>query len=251
MTYLKALRFAISFLTILPCRKNTAEGPLQTPAGVLAAFPLVGLLIGALLVGVDGALTSLFPSMVAAFGDVMFLALITGGLHLDGLADSADALFSGAGDRERRLAIMKDSRIGTMGALALILVLALKASAIGALTAPQRLPVLLLMPVAGRIAMLVIMRVQAYARPAAGLGSLFGRTDLLTLGGSVFFGVGAVLLLIPWPMGLGMLTCSALALGWWIFFCARVLGGFTGDTLGAGCELVELAMVVGFFLLRR
>src|SRR3990172_3011497 len=108
---------ALEFLTVLRVRRRDAAFDEAAFAASQAYYPLVGLLIGAIAGGAWLALDWALPSPPAAALAVVVLAALSGGLHLDGLADSADGLFGG-GDRERRLAIMRDSRTGSFGALA-------------------------------------------------------------------------------------------------------------------------------------
>ncbi|HQJ31558.1 MAG TPA: adenosylcobinamide-GDP ribazoletransferase, partial [Syntrophales bacterium] len=117
---MKALLAAFQFLTTIPLPggKGTGEGDI---AGSLPFFPVVGLLIGMAAAAGDFVFSLLFPPGVAAVLTVLLLVLITGGLHLDGLADTADGIFS-VRNRERMLEIMRDSRIGTMGVLAVVFV---------------------------------------------------------------------------------------------------------------------------------
>ncbi len=117
-------------------------------------------------------LDAFLPAQVSVWIAVLLLAALSGGLHLDGLADTADGLFS-ARSRERMLAIMKDSHIGTMGVLALVFAIGLKVAALSSLTLNARLAVLVLMPLAGRTAMVLMLTTLPYARPDGGLASIF------------------------------------------------------------------------------
>ncbi len=239
---MRGLLAALRFLTVLPL-----PGKVGTSAAELAGsapwFPVVGLLIGAAAAGFAEGVYLGAPPLVAAVLVVIALGAVSKGLHLDGLADSADGLLSSR-NRERMLEIMKDSHLGTMGVLALLAVLGLKVAALASLP-PERVWVAaLLMPVAGRSTMTMLMGLLPYARPEGGLGGLFplGRSPWLALGA-----LGALLVVggaVGREMGLAVaVVAAALAL----LFGARVqraLGGMTGDTLGATCELGELAAVL-------
>ena len=158
---------AIGFLTIIPVPGKYATA--EAFAGSNRAFPLVGLLLGALLA--LGALLfgSLFPPLVTAVLLVGLWLKLTGALHLDGMADTADGLLSHR-PRERMLEIMRDSRIGVMGAAALVLVILLKVAGLSALAPAQLWRALLLAPVVGRCAILLLQAFLPCARKD-GLGA--------------------------------------------------------------------------------
>lgn len=236
---MKRFLAAIQFLTILPL-----PAALAPDGGALGRslpfFPLVGLAIGAAAAGIDWGLWHLLPLGVTSVLTVILLIAASGALHLDGLADAADGLFS-ARPRERALEIMRDSRTGPMGVAAIVAVIALKIALLTALTGPGRWWVLLLMPVAGRCALLIHLALLPYARPEGGLADLFHRNR------SQGHALGALLFLLA----LGSLTggfagflaaaVAALAALLLAAYFQRRLGGLTGDTLGAACELTELA----------
>ncbi|HEB50939.1 MAG TPA: adenosylcobinamide-GDP ribazoletransferase [Desulfobulbus sp.] len=235
---------ALRFLTILPI-----PGAMGTESGDLAAstpcFPLVGLLIGLCSVPAAWLFVALLPPAVAALPIITLLFAFSGGLHLDGLADTADGLFS-ARPREEMLAIMRDSRIGAMGVIALVILLLLKAASLASMDPDRLLAAVLLMPVAGRCAILVMMAVLPYARPEGGLGTLFytRRSRLTGLWGGVFFLACSVL--AAGPGGLAVAAFTLLVLLVFALFLKKRLGGATGDTLGASCELAELCVALAF-----
>lgn len=259
---MKSLRLALSFLTILPLpalRGPVSEDDLTRSAG---AFVAVGLLQGLLLVLADLGFGYLFHPDLALVLVLLTAVLLSGGFHLDGLADTCDALAvksSGdpAADRQRRLAAMKDSATGAMGVLAMVFALALKFKALQSLSHGSFAAYytsLLLLPMAGKWAMLAVMPAARPARPD-GLGRLFlGRVGLRQLlsGGLTFY----LLLLLPalgvasflpphsWLFYLSLPPLLALAALWWSSFLQRRFGGLSGDNLGAINELAEI-----FFLL--
>jgi adenosylcobinamide-GDP ribazoletransferase len=226
---------ALRFLTILP----TPGMPPPSEEGIARSvswFPLAGAAIGAVLVGLGLAAGALWGPAVRAICMVVAWAIVTAGLHLDGLSDTFDAVLSWR-SRERKLEIMKDSRIGAMGAIALIAVLALKAALLGA--ANDWLRAALLAPILGRWAAVYAICLFPSAR-AGGLGQTYqsrsGR-------GSLVF--ATLLMLAPalalgGPRGLAAaaLVCLAahLLARWW----THDLGGLTGDTYGALCEIAEV-----------
>ncbi len=233
---LKPFCSAVRFLTILPVPERwcgDAESFRRSPGW----YPLVGLLIGAGAVLLDVLLRLLFPLPVAGAVLLVYFVAVSGALHLDGLADSADAFFSCRG-RERMLEIMKDSRSGPMGVVAVVLVLLVKFSLLLTLTGEWRWPVLFGMPLAGRCALTIISHWLPYARPEGGLAG-FIRTRQAPHWGSVLLLAAA----FPVLFGAAGVFCALLVLLGILllgrYMRARI-GGYTGDTLGAGCELTEL-----------
>jgi len=233
---LEPLGEALRFLTILPLPGL----PPPSPAGfarAMAFLPLGGGIIGALLDGI-GLLVSLFwHAEVRAVALVVAWGVLTAGLHLDGLSDTFDAVMSWR-SRERKLEIMRDSRIGAMGALALIAVLALKVVLLGH-AGPHWLSALALAPVLGRWATLYGICSFPPAR-ADGLGQ---SVQIRTNQRNLLVGTLSTLLLAVLLEGLrGLLAmalvwlASHLLARWW----TGLLGGLTGDTYGALCELAEV-----------
>jgi adenosylcobinamide-GDP ribazoletransferase len=229
---------AVLFLTKLPlpCKWGGDETDLARSA---VYFPVVGLAIGGVVVLLDVVVCAVLPfPMVNSLLTVLALVAVSGALHLDGLADTADGVFSSR-PRDRVLEIMRDSQIGTMGALLLVGVLALKWAALSELTESLRWQCLLLMPLAGRCALVTQLAVLPYARPEGGLASLFAnQVKASHAAWALLF-----LLAVSWSAlaGAGLLVSLAALVGI-AFLCAyfrQKLGGLTGDTLGATCELVE------------
>lgn len=233
---MRGLAIAFGFLTRLPVPR--IEPLPGTLAGSLKWYPLVGLVLGTLLAGAATLLSGVLHALpVAAIVLVAWVAL-TGALHLDGLADSADAWIGGLGDRARTLAIMKDPRSGPAGVVSLVLVLLLKFSALATLADPW---LLLLPPLLGRSAIVAWFLTTPYVR-AGGLGDpLRGAPAVgcrvaivLAVSTSLVFGTAGVFAL-----------AAAVATGWlWRRAVVRRLGGFTGDTAGALVELVEAATLI-------
>lgn len=233
---------ALRFLTILPIpgQRDPAPGDLSRS---LWSFPLVGLLLGGLTGALFWAAGPYLPQPIMAVLAVTVLLAWSGGLHLDGVADCADGFFSSR-PRERMLEIMRDSRIGAMGVIALVLLLALKGAALYALPPSQLWRVLLLMPLAGRVGILLMLALLPYARPEGGLATVFfaGSRRLAWLPGLVILAVSTWL-----TAGIVGLTGALLALLLLLpfcLFCFAKIGGATGDTLGAACELSETLTAV-------
>jgi len=234
---------AVKFLTIIPV-------PLKLkwrPAGMVPFFTLVGLVVGLLLAGFDILLREILPGGLVSLLDVIFLAVITGALHIDGLGDCADGFFSHK-SKDEILAIMKDSRKGAMGVLAIVLLIMTKAAAIYFLPQSIRFFALVAAVAYGRAALVLGITFLNYARPGAGTGRDFfaGRSKTLNM----------VCLLIPivfsWNLGLGHFAVAIAAFvllnAALLVFFSRKLGGATGDTLGASCELTEAAILLAMCL---
>ncbi len=234
---MKPLLAAWRFLTVVPLPGNwgMAEADL---ARSVPWFPLIGLLLGAAAAALACGLALLAPPLVVAAAMVIILLSFSGGLHLDGLADTADGFFSSR-SREQILEIMKDSHIGAMGVIAMVCVLLAKFAALASLPAARLWPAALLMPLAGRSALVIHMALLPYARPS-GLGAIFYRRKPRWAA----LGAAGVLAAAAWGVlgagGLGIwAACMAvvLILSAYVY---RKIGGATGDTLGAICEVVEV-----------
>lgn len=233
-SFLAALRFLTVFP--LPSSLGLNEKDLeQCPA----CFPLVGLLLGALAALLDHGLQLLLPSLAVSLMVVIVLLIMSGGLHLDGLADTADAFFSSR-PAGRMLEIMKDSRTGPMGAAAVACTIGLKTVLLASVTGSMRPGIVLLMPLSGRCAMLAMLSLLPYVRSEGGLCSIFLRKR------SPLHAVWAVLILLG--TGFLVLGRSGLAVGAAVCcaslllaaYTLRKIGGMTGDTLGAASEIAEL-----------
>jgi adenosylcobinamide-GDP ribazoletransferase len=229
---------ALRFLTILPVPESWAGGR-EHLARSAPFFPAVGLLIGALMAAADYGLRWTLPPSPAGVLTVIGMIAISGGLHLDGLADTADGMLSSR-PRERILEIMKDSRTGPMGVAAVVCVIALKLAALSAVPDTLRFATVLMMPLAGRCAIMLMMSMLPSARQEGSLTSVFrrGRASMqlaVAIGG---------LLVVGWlGSSRAGLTAGALCIAASIVLAVYVhrrIGGFTGDTLGAACEIVEI-----------
>ncbi len=233
---MRSFLVALSFLTRLPVPLGevpAAELPRSVPF-----FPAVGLLLGLALAAAAWAVrTAGLSPAVSPVLLVGLLALLTGGLHLDGLADAADALGGGRGDRQRMLDIMKDPHVGAHGAAAVVLVLLAKVAGVAA--ADPR--TLLAFPVVARWAVMFPVMLFPAARPEGLAASFRGAIGPLDLALAT-----ALAIAVPGAWGFRPLLPLALALGvalafsWWM---TRRLGGVTGDVHGAAIELAEVAFL--------
>jgi adenosylcobinamide-GDP ribazoletransferase len=239
---LRPIAAAFAFLTRLPLGSQTVGAGAGELGRSITWFPLVGAALGTILIGTERLLRGHLSAGLAAVGLVALLAMLTGGLHLDGLADLFDALGGGRGDRARMLEIMKDSRIGAHGAAALFLVLAGKALAAGEAIQRGESWRLFAAPVLARWAVIPLLIFFRYAR-ADGLGKPFHRDGRLAhlLGATALCAALVGWLGRPVLLPAGAALAAALAVGMWI---DRRLGGLTGDVYGAAIELSELAFLV-------
>ncbi|MDR3630724.1 MAG: adenosylcobinamide-GDP ribazoletransferase [Desulfocapsaceae bacterium] len=234
---------AFRFLTIIPIGWR-AEQDGEYFRHSLHYFPVLGGLIG-LAVAVSGLVFQMvFPGMVVAVLVMILLAMVSGGLHFDGLADTADGFFSSR-PRERILEIMRDSRTGAMGVIVTAMVLLLKFAGLASLQPADFLKTVFLMPMAGRCAIVLSMAVLPYARTEGGLGNLFYSKYCRI---SALWSMLLLLGLTPWA-GIGTMVYVGCIVVFTVllfsFWCRRKIGGATGDTLGAVCELTEMAVAVG------
>ncbi len=237
---MRALRDALAFLTRVPV---PAAGPLteRRLGRAAACFPAVGLLVGGVLGGVRIAADTILPAGPATILAIAAATLLTGALHEDGLADSADGLGAHVA-RERRLEILRDPRIGAYGALALIGATLLAWSLLAGLDGVACLRAALVAHVLARWSLLPPALALAPARPD-GAGRLLTPTPLATAIGSATAIATALIAGGPGP-GAIALAAAALVTALTIPVVGRALGGTTGDTLGATAKLVELTALI-------
>ena len=237
---------ALQFLSSLPIRLPGMPQPQELGRSLLF-YPLVGLLFGGLLWGLSALLAGA-PLMLHAALLLTVWVLLSGGLHLDGLADSADAWLGGFGDRERTLTIMKDPRSGPIAVVTLVLVLLLKFCALLALIEQQNGMVLLVAPLIGRSALLAVFLTTPYVR-AGGLGQALA-DHLPRRAGWWLLGLSALgCVVLAGYAGLWALVLATAGFVWLRRVVMRRLGGTTGDTAGALLELLEVLVLVGLALI--
>jgi adenosylcobinamide-GDP ribazoletransferase len=237
---------AFSFLTRLPVPSVTLRD--EDLGRSVAFYPLVGLALGLGAGGLTTVLAGVTSPFLAAALGAGLLAALTGGLHLDGLADLFDGLGGGRGDRARILAIMRDGRIGAHGATALVLVLVAKVAAMAELASRGNWVALVLFPCLGRWAATPLVAFLPYARPE-GIGRAFvGKTGAR----EVAIATGTAALVVGLTGGGLMIPALAAALveGALGIAMARKLGGLTGDVYGAAIELGEVAVLTVATLIR-
>ncbi|MFY0731327.1 adenosylcobinamide-GDP ribazoletransferase [Pseudomonas sp. NFX15] len=236
---------ALQFLSSLPI--HLPGMPESREQGrTLLFYPLVGLLFGAILWTVNWLLLGT-PTLLHAALLLCVWVLLSGGLHLDGLADSADAWLGGFGDRERTLTIMKDPRSGPIAVVTLVLVLLLKFTALLALIEQPHSQALVIVPLIGRSALLGLFLTTPYVR-AGGLGQALADHLPRSAGKQVLAVSALACVLIAGVSGVLALVLAALGFVWLRQVMLRRLGGTTGDTAGAMLELLEVGVLVGLAL---
>lgn len=235
---------ALQFLTVFPVQLKQMPSHRRNGQSLLF-YPVIGLLIGLLLFAVVSVLHALPVVLLTTIILVLWIWL-TGGLHLDGLADTADAWVGGFGDKERTLKIMKDPACGPIGVLSLLIICLLKWSALYLLLQKQFYTALILFPVLGRLAPLFLFLTADYVRKQ-GLGSSIAEY-------------------IPKYWAMLIFTVSLLACGFFVWsglltavvFIATLIylrfkfiqriGGITGDTVGAAIEITEMSSLLAFVI---
>ncbi|SCX78787.1 adenosylcobinamide-GDP ribazoletransferase [Thiohalorhabdus denitrificans] len=236
------LRLAVQLLTRIPVAVPAETTPRDWGRSVLF-YPLVGLAIGVVLLAATAVLGTGHAGMTAVLVVALWL-LLTGLLHVDGLADSADAWLGGHGDRDKTLTIMKDPSTGPAGVVVVGVVLVVKVVALTALLESGATLGLLAAPLLARTAAVWLLLTLPYVR-AEGLGA--GPAEHLSpwpawgvVAGSLLLG-----LILTVGMGFAGLVTGAIVLIFLRWLMERRLGGVTGDTIGAAIEVGEAAFLVG------
>ncbi len=208
------------------------------------AYPIVGAVIGLIGAAVyKAAVLSGLPATIAAVFAVSVSILTTGALHEDGLADTADG-FGGGSTVARKLEIMRDSRIGSYGALALMLSLGLRVAALAALADPGRVAAALVAAgMLGRGAMVGMMLALPPARPD-GMAASLGRVPMMP----AVIGLAIAAVCVVLPQGARALLAAILAGAVMVWLARRQIGGYTGDVLGATEQVVECAVLVAMLI---
>ena len=236
---------ALQFLTIFPVQLKEMPSKQQNGQSLLF-YPLIGLMIGAILFAIATVLHALPVILLSSLILVVWIWL-TGGLHLDGLADTADAWVGGFGDKERTLKIMKDPSCGPIGVLSLIILCLIKWSALYVLLEKQLYSALILFPILGRLAPLFLFLTTQYVREK-GLGSSIA--EFIPKTGAVILFILCLVASVYFAWA-GILT-AMIFIGTLIYlrykFIQRI-GGITGDTVGASIEICEAVSLLSLVVL--
>jgi adenosylcobinamide-GDP ribazoletransferase len=244
---MQGLRVALSCLTILPVGVKGARSE-KSCGRSLRWFPIVGLLIGVILVGAGTLAAPLVPPATVAAWIIAVWVLVTGGLHLDGFADVCDGLYGGRSPAQR-LRIMKDPHIGAVAVVGLFILLLLKWTLVSGLPGAAISRALCLSPCLGRAAMVLLASTLPYAGASTGLAAPFVRgaspKDALIATG---IALTASWLLLEWNgVMVGTMVIASALLCRGVF--QRALGGVTGDVLGAVGEVTEVLVLGGVVML--
>ena len=244
--WIKIFLAMVQFFTRIPIKSNIILEKQDFGKGLIFA-PLVGGVIGLFLLVLYNILITFMPLQMTAVFLIIGYMLITGGLHLDGLGDTFDGMFSNR-PKEQILEIMRDSRVGTNAVLGIFSILLMNYATICSIKSDTIGVAILLMPVAGRIGSLVGAGLHTYARSGEGLGKTFidfcGIKEIVIgfiLGTVVFY-------LLAGPKGVGIAFLMLFSAIFVSKFFARKIGGTTGDVLGAVCEINQTMFLVAFFL---
>jgi adenosylcobinamide-GDP ribazoletransferase len=238
---MRALATAIGFLTAVPigARRDLREGDFGRAS---VWFPAVGLLVGLLLAAVDWCGRAVWDPTVAAALVIGAAVVVTGGLHIDGLMDTADAFFSRA-SRERMLEIMRDPRSGALGVAAGVCVLLTKFAAYAHLAGGEHWRVIAAAPALGRLAMVIAVGAFPYARESGTGARIAAEVGMRHVIGALLVGtaIAVGLLSVGGLLMFAMALALAVACGG---YARRRLGGLTGDVYGAINEVVEVAVLL-------
>ncbi|MBE0446600.1 MAG: adenosylcobinamide-GDP ribazoletransferase [Actinobacteria bacterium] len=238
---MQPFRLALSFLTIIPAGISQ-ELDARAFGKSIKYFPVVGLIIGLVLIGLNAIIPAQLPGLAADMVLVIAVVIMTRSLHLDGLADTFDGLIGGR-DKDHMLAIMKDSRVGSFGVVAIVAVIGLKLLLLSSVSAELKLGALISFPVLGRWSACYAMVTQSYAGSNGGIGASFmeeiGWRELL------WSSVIALAITVLILKSFAILIVSIA----WVFTILYTkvvnskIGGMTGDTLGALIELTEVVVL--------
>ncbi len=248
MIILKRFIIMLQFFTSIPIPINIDCDEKDYGEGLVLA-PFIGLILGLIICLFYKVLSFLLPVNISTAFLIVVYIVLTGGLHLDGLGDTFDGLFSNR-PKERILEIMRDSRVGTNAVLALISIIILNYALISGLDANvTMMRALVLFPVAGRIGSLFGAGISVYARKTEGLGKSFidccGKKEMF-LGGILAIGIFfAILGLKGLVMAVVMMITAVLVTK--IF--TKKINGATGDILGAVCELNQTIFLLLYYIL--
>jgi adenosylcobinamide-GDP ribazoletransferase len=234
------LAAAIQFLTVVPLRRETSAGDIGRS---LPFFPVVGLALGGLLLGLDRLFGLAFPAALVNILLIIALIVVTRALHVDGFIDTCDGL-AGGSSADSRLEIMRDSRVGSFGVIGAVCLVLLLYVSLTLLPEQHRQAALVLAPAISRWTMVYAIAAYPYARKGQGLGATFkdGATrPRVAIATAVTLAACGGLLRLD---GLAVMAASWLVAAAAAWYLSKKLGGLTGDTYGAINEVVQVAVLI-------
>jgi len=238
MRFLRELLAAVQFLTCVPVPSYKFEP--EMAAGAAKFYPIVGALVGLGAMALHWSLRAHLPAGVIAIAVLVYFGLITGGMHEDGLADTVDGLGAGGG-RERMLAIMRDSRIGSFGTLAIVSSVLFRWALVAAMEPSKFGPYVLVAQVLSRWTVLPLSAFMSSAR-IDGLGEKLARkVSMASLALGSAFALTIAGFTLRTHMVAPVAAAAAVALFSGILYRAK-LGGITGDCMGASIQISEIAV---------
>ncbi len=239
--------FALQYLTRIPSKSITFDERLFGRSSMF--FPVVGLILGGFLMLIDWLTGAFYPDAVRSAVLVISMVLLTGGIHLDGFMDTVDGIFGGS-TKEKKMEIMRDSRVGAFSVLAVFCLLLIKYSFLAGFQKGSGFTALIMMAVYGRWAMTYALSIFSYARDE-GIGKLFsqytGKSELIVA--SLF--TASVALFCGGIGGLIVFFITVLFAHMFCSYIRSVLGGLTGDTYGALNELTEVFVLAVYLPLYK
>jgi len=237
---------ALRFLTRIPIGEFPKDE--KRLGKSMAYFPIVGLILGGILVLVNWGFSIILAPLVADALTIIVLIILTGALHIDGFVDTIDGL-AGGKTKEEILRIMKDSRVGAFGIIGVVSLIMLKLVLLHEIPLQIKQAALLLYPVMGRWAMVAASSLSVYARKGRGTGKAFvgycGRKELIIASLITLIITGGFLKLLGLELFFFILALTLLL----IKFVSKRIEGMTGDTLGAVNEIIEVGTLFILFLL--
>lgn len=234
---------ALQFLTAIPIPLHREISPDEVGKSS-AYFPLVGLLLGGILFGIDRGLSLILPSAVVNALLIVALVILIGASHLDGFIDTCDGFLAGR-TPQRRLEIMSDKRVGAFGIAGACCLFITKYAALSGLPATLRMEALLLMPMLSRWAMVYAIFAFPYARKPPGLGGVFKQgTNWQRFALATLIAVAVAVILMRWQGLLLMAIFWVIVFGVASLFSSKLGGGLTGDIYGALNEMSEVLVLI-------
>jgi adenosylcobinamide-GDP ribazoletransferase len=247
--WIKRFILAVQFMTKIPISVQLDVDE-QDFAQSMLFYPVVGLIVGALMTVVYYIFSLIASGLLPSVAAVLSGVAVTGAFHLDGLADVCDALLSNK-DRTGMLAVMKDSRIGTGGAVAIASILILKIAVLTEMSGNAAYDALLLAPVLGRTGIVTAAAISQYARAEGGLGQHFiDKTGWLQMIWTAVIALAIAVLAVGYA-ALALLAAEFLTAVLFAKYMESKIGGMTGDTLGATCEITEVVVLLMFAVSMR